>query len=69
MYNVDKIITQSQWRAYLELCKPRVVALMLITVIVGMFLASNNGVSLSFFCLLYWVLDFVRVQLLRLIIY
>ena len=27
------------WRDYLELCKPKVVALMLLTAIVGMFLA------------------------------
>lgn len=33
------------WRDYLELCKPRVVALMLLTVIVGMYLATNAGIS------------------------
>jgi protoheme IX farnesyltransferase len=33
-------------RDYLELCKPRVVALMLLTVLVGMFLATPGAVSL-----------------------
>ena len=33
------------WRDYLELCKPKVVALMLITAIVGMFLATEEGIS------------------------
>ncbi|WP_261842478.1 heme o synthase [Aliamphritea ceti] len=31
-----------QWRDYLELCKPRVVAVMLLTAIVGMFLARTE---------------------------
>lgn len=35
------------WRDYLELCKPRVVLLMLLTVIVGMQLASPELVSLK----------------------
>lgn len=34
------------WRDYLELCKPRVVMLMLLTVIVGMYLATPGAVSL-----------------------
>lgn len=33
--------------AYLELCKPRVVALMLVTSLVGMLLASPQGVSIQ----------------------
>lgn len=33
------------WRAYYELCKPRVVALMLITTVVGMLLAAPGMVS------------------------
>src|SRR5262249_28853736 len=37
------------WRAYYELCKPRVVALMLITTIVGMLLATPTTVSLQIF--------------------
>lgn len=35
------------WRDYFELCKPRVVALMLLTVIVGMYLATPGWVSLA----------------------
>lgn len=35
------------WRDYIELCKPRVVALMLLTVIVGMYLATPGWVALS----------------------
>lgn len=34
------------WRDYLELCKPRVVMLMLLTVVVGMYLASPGWVNL-----------------------
>ncbi|MDF1757676.1 MAG: heme o synthase [Legionellaceae bacterium] len=33
------------WRDYIELCKPRVVALMLLTVVVGMYLAVPGSVS------------------------
>ncbi|MDF1646000.1 MAG: heme o synthase [Legionellaceae bacterium] len=42
------------WRDYLELCKPRVVMLMLLTVLVGMYLASTGWVPLDlvFFSLL-----------------
>ncbi|WP_028241095.1 heme o synthase [Stutzerimonas azotifigens] len=36
--------TQAGWRDYLELTKPRVVVLMLITSLVGMFLATRAGV-------------------------
>lgn len=41
------------WRDYLELCKPRVVALMLLTAMIGMYLASNHWIplSLQFFAL------------------
>ena len=39
----------SSWRAYLELCKPRVVALMIITTIVGMCLATKGWVPISIF--------------------
>lgn len=35
------------WRDYMELCKPRVVALMLLTVVVGMYLATPGWVALS----------------------
>jgi len=35
------------WRDYVELCKPRVVLLMLLTVIVGMYLATPGWVDLQ----------------------
>lgn len=38
---------QASWRDYLELTKPRVVLLMLITSLVGMFLATRAGVPWS----------------------
>jgi len=38
--------TYPLWRDYLELCKPRVVALMLLTVVVGMYLAVPGWVPL-----------------------
>ena len=37
----------TSWRDYLELCKPRVVALMLLTVLVGMFLATPGLVPVG----------------------
>ncbi len=37
------------WRAYYELCKPRVVALMLLTAIVGMLLATEDLVPWRIF--------------------
>jgi protoheme IX farnesyltransferase len=36
-----------QWRDYVELCKPRVVALMLLTLLVGMYLSTTNWIELS----------------------
>lgn len=46
---MDNIIIRQLpvWRDYLELCKPRVVALMLLTAIVGMYLSTPRGVPLS----------------------
>lgn len=35
------------WRDYIELCKPRVVLLMLLTVVVGMYLATPGWVSIT----------------------
>lgn len=35
------------WRDYLELCKPKVVLLMLLTAVVGMYLATPGAVALS----------------------
>lgn len=40
----DLNTVDTSWRDYLELCKPRVVALMLLTVLVGMFLATPGWV-------------------------
>lgn len=37
----------TSWRDYLELCKPKVVLLMLLTVLVGMYLATPGGLSFS----------------------
>ncbi len=49
MMRADHIVQSSSaaWRDYLELCKPRVVLLMLLTVVVGMYLATPGWVSLS----------------------
>src|SRR5690606_5382227 len=38
-------LSTSSWRDYLELCKPRVVALMLLTSLVGMLLASHEPIG------------------------
>ena len=41
-------ITQStSWRDYLEMCKPKVVALLLLTAVIGMFLATPGMVPLD----------------------
>ncbi|RUR18077.1 protoheme IX farnesyltransferase [Legionella sp. km535] len=37
----------ADWRDYIELCKPRVVLLMLLTVVVGMYLAAPGWIDLS----------------------
>lgn len=39
--------SSATWRDYIELCKPRVVLLMLLTVVVGMYLATPGWVSLG----------------------
>ena len=44
---MELIENQPYWRDYWELCKPRVVALMLLTVLVGMYLAAPGWVSLK----------------------
>ena len=38
--------TWSDWRDYIELCKPKVVALMLLTMLVGMFLSVPGAIPL-----------------------
>lgn len=43
---VTSVPVTLRWRDYLELCKPRVVALMLLTVLVGMYLAAPGWVPL-----------------------
>ncbi|CAM4455852.1 MAG: Protoheme IX farnesyltransferase [Legionella sp.] len=45
MQTVQTIQTPIAWRDYIELCKPRVVMLMLLTVLVGMYLAAPGWVS------------------------
>ena len=44
-----ELVTQptADWRDYIELCKPRVVLLMLLTVVVGMYLAAPGWIDLS----------------------
>ena len=49
--NTATAIGQANWRDYLELCKPKVVALMLLTSVIGMLLASPTLVPLS---ILFW---------------
>ncbi|HHT0593738.1 TPA: heme o synthase [Legionella anisa] len=46
--HADHVVQSSStaWRDYLELCKPRVVLLMLLTVVVGMYLATPGWVNL-----------------------
>ncbi len=46
MYSDTKRRFGAVWRDYIELCKPRVVLLMLLTVVVGMYLAAPGWVSL-----------------------
>ncbi|MFC3909224.1 heme o synthase [Legionella dresdenensis] len=43
----DVMFQPAMWRDYLELCKPRVVALMLLTVVVGMYLAVPGWVPVQ----------------------
>ncbi len=47
MQNDLSITLRASWRDYLELCKPRVVLLMLLTVVVGMYLAAPGWIELS----------------------
>lgn len=41
------LLQVGRWRDFMELCKPRVVALMLLTVIVGMYLAAPGWIPLN----------------------
>nr|WP_199739160.1 heme o synthase [Legionella septentrionalis] len=47
MQLINEQFVSSTWRDYLELCKPRVVALMLLTVVVGMYLATPGWVPVA----------------------
>lgn len=47
MSNELPLTLSVSWRDYLELCKPRVVLLMLLTVVVGMYLAAPGWINLS----------------------
>lgn len=42
-----ELVATAGWRDYLELCKPRVVALMLLTAVVGMYLAAPGWIPLA----------------------
>lgn len=44
---VNGAVKRASWRDYLELTKPRVVALLLLTAVVGMCLATNSWVALE----------------------
>lgn len=45
MNSLSATATAASWRDYLEMCKPRVVLLMLLCAVVGMFLASEGMVA------------------------
>ena len=44
---MSELASRATWHDYLEMCKPRVVVLMLLCAVVGMFLATPNAVSLD----------------------
>ncbi|MAR28045.1 MAG: protoheme IX farnesyltransferase [Gammaproteobacteria bacterium] len=44
---MSELALRATWRDYLEMCKPRVVVLMLLCAVVGMFLATPNAVPLD----------------------
>ena len=45
--NVVSLESLAHWREYAELCKPRVVGLIVFTAVIGMFLATPNWVPLA----------------------
>ncbi len=51
MPNTELDTAAASWRDYLELCKPNVVALMILTSVIGMLLATDQSVPLSIFVL------------------
>ena len=44
---MSEAIVGASWRDFLEMCKPRVVLLMLICSVAGMFLATSSSVPLD----------------------
>ena len=44
---MSELALRATWRDYLEMCKPRVVVLMLLCAVVGMFLATPGTVPLD----------------------
>ncbi len=50
MHAEPVVSTSVVWRDYVELCKPRVVLLMLLTVVVGMYLAAPGWVDIFLLC-------------------
>lgn len=47
MSQVESAPTRAGWRDYLELCKPNVVALMILTSVIGMLLATDQAVPVG----------------------
>jgi heme o synthase len=47
MNNVDLPLGETRWQDYIELCKPAVVVVMIVTSLIGMFLAVPGMVSLD----------------------
>lgn len=47
MLNIATFYRQQSWRDYIELCKPKVVALMLLTSVIGMMLATPGLVPID----------------------
>ena len=46
---MSEVALSASWRDYLEMCKPRVVVLMLLCAVVGMYLATPGLVPASIF--------------------
>ena len=47
MSQIESAPTRAGWRDYLELCKPNVVALMILTSVIGMLLATDQAVPVG----------------------
>ena len=46
-HTMNELALRATWRDYLEMCKPRVIVLMLLCAVVGMFLATPAAVPLE----------------------